>query len=693
MSGTRFRAALILDLALLALAGCISGAENHATDDDDLGDDSAGDDAGDDDDGGDDTGDDDSGDDDTGGRIHLNLDPDCNPFATSAECILPYPSAFFQRPDASSPTGVRVHYPEGSIPTPQGVPPFEMAPTNTADGVSPVGPILVHLGRDVSAGQLNTVHDLGKSLWEGNPIALFDLDAGRRVVFLSEMDMNRNDAYPGRYAMIVRPLTPMEMGHRHVMVLTRDLADPDGSRFDSPPAFAALRDGVLTDSDVIEGVRDHYEDLFAFLDAHGYPRANLLLAWDFMAASDQYLLGSVLSMREEALREAGGTGMAYTITSVVDDPDDSLARIVEGTFEVPTYLTADNEFQYDADHHPVRQDANQSFPFTMIIPKKARTLGQPLPLAVFGHGIWGAGRSYLDGWASSITHPLAEQAGVVMVATDWIGLADGDLDLIIGQVVPDLNKISIVTDRLQQSLVNNVVLTELSVGDLSHDPAVRIGENDLIDATRIDYYGVSLGGIQGSSFTSLSNRITRAVLAVPGCSWMNMFTRSVDWLPIKVVMDITYPDPLVQQMGIAFIQGRFDLSDPVNLTRLMFKHPLPDAPARTVVLQESIGDSQVPNLVTELLARAIGVKQMTPPIYDVFGLDAATSPATDSVLDQYYMVDQVQADPPPENNTPPQSDNGVHSGMVFLPNVMEQVLHFVATGEVVQYCDGLCDPD
>jgi hypothetical protein len=687
---------LIAILALFVAAllpGCLHGDGTNALAGGESDDDYSPDDDAADDDLGDDTQDDDSADDDTEDPIHLDIPAGCNPFATSQECHLPYPSAFYQVPDATRPTGVRVDYPDDTIPVGEGVVPFDMDPINAADGTSPAGPILVHFGRDVDPTRLTTIHELPESLAEGNPIALFDLEDDARVLFLSEMDLNRRDDYPGRYALIVRPLAPMAMGHRHVVALTKDVTDDAGAPFDSPPAFAALRDGVPTDNDQVEGVREHYEELFDFLEARGYPREDLLLAWDFMVASDDYLLGSVVSMRDQAIAEAHGTGLGYAITAVYDDPDEYLTRIVEGTFEVTTYLREDNSFAYDADHHPVRQGANLSFPFTMIIPKKAVTLGEPLPLVLFGHGLFGNGRQYLNGWANGITHSMAEAGGAVLIATDWIGLSEGDLQIILQEVIPDLNRITVVTDRLQQSLVNNVVLTELALGDLSHDAVVWDGDHELIDPARVYYYGVSLGGIQGSSFVSISDRITRGVLAVPGSAWMDMFTRSVNWLPIKLVMDMDYPDPLVQQFAIAFVQTLFDQSDPVNLTRMMLRDPLPDAPERVVFLQESIGDSQVPNMTTELLARAIGVKRLTPANTDVFGLEPVTSPTTDSVLAQYYLVDQVEADPPPEGNVPPTSDNGAHADMVFLPHVQAQVLHFIETGEVVQYCNGPCDPD
>jgi len=147
-------------------------------------------------------------------------------------------------------------------------------------------------------------------------------------------------------------------------------------------------------------------------------------------------------------------------------------------------------------------------------------------------------------------------------------------------------------------------------------------------------------------------------------------------------------------MGIALIQTRFDHSDPINMSRLMFKDPLPDAPAnRAVVLQEAIGDCQVPNMTTEMLARAVGLDLMTPSIYPVFGLNELTSPTTASALVQYELTDRTANYMPPTNNTPPLQDNGVHTYMCFMDNVLEQVLNFALSGELVQYCTGPCDPD
>lgn len=283
---------------------------------------------------------------------------------------------------------------------------------------------------------------------------------------------------------------------------------------------------------------------------------------------------------------------------------------------------------------------------------------------------------------------------MIMVATDWIGLSGGDLNLIISDVIPDMNRIVLVTDRIQQSIINNLTLTELAIGSLSSDERLQVGSGELIDEDRIYYVGGSLGGIQGSSFVSMSSRITRAALAVPGCGWLNMLTRSTHWNRLALIVDLHYPDPLLKQIGIALIQALFDLSDPVNLTRHLYASPLEDAPEeRILLLHEAIGDSQVPNLASEMLARAIGAKILEPSVYSVPGLVPVTSPTTESVLVQVYMRDRVEADPPPEANIPPQTDNGVHGRAPFLEHMMEQNFHFLQEGEIVHACTGACDPD
>lgn len=626
-------------------------------------------------------------------QLAPDVTPGCNPLATSAECNYPFPSSFHVKPDLETATRFRVNLDPQVLPLRDGVLPLDVTPFNKADGFSPVIPIIVHFGFDIDTDPLPNQFELEQSLQDGSTVALFNMDTGKRVMFFAEMDQNRNSEYSDRYAFFIRPQEPMEMGARHAVIITKDLRSKDGNPIESPRIFQALRDKEERLSPSVEALKPQYEEIFSFAEQHGYKRDNLLLAWDFPVASEDYILGSVVSMREKALAAVKNNEFGFKITKLTDDPNQYVTKIIEGDFEVPTFLKADDTFEFDKKHHPIRQPVNRSYPFTMLVPQKAK-MGQPLPLVVLGHGIFGNGRSFLtsDGDGVAI-QKLCEEFGVVAVATDWIGLSTNDLLRIAGELSADLNRIGIITDQLQQALINTLVLTKLAKGPISEDPQIKVGQGPLVDTTQIYYWGASLGGIEGSSFISISDDIARAAFGVPGCSWATMFTRSIVFPPVKSLLEPHYPDPMAFSIAFSIFQGAFDHSDPVNVSKLMFKKPLPDAPAnRIVVLQEAIGDSQVPNMTSEVLARAMGVKLMTPSVTPVFGLESVTSPSSDSVLAQYKLPNFDQP-ATPDTNTPPASDNGVHYEMNFLSNVHAQIADLFLTGKVVQHCDKDCDPE
>jgi hypothetical protein len=507
------------------------------------------------------------------------------------------------------------------------------------------------------------------------------------------MDQNLRVGNDGRHVLIVRPLAPMAWGTRHLVVLTDALTDADGQPLPSPPAFAALRDGELTAHAEIEAVRETYEAHFELLESHGYARGELLVAWDFVTASREYVLGPVLSMREEALAKAVAGEVAYAVEDVTEAPNERVLRVVTGTFAGPSWLTDDEVFAYDEAHVPVRQ-GERDFPFTLVIPASAAERA-PMPLAIMGHGIFGDGRSLLtNSEGRRYFQPIADELGIVLLATDWIGLSSGDFDLLLQHVLPNLNRINVITDRLQQSLINTLVLTELGLGALTEDEAVWSGEGPLIDPSRVYYYGVSLGGVQGSSFVSLSPRVVRAIMAVPGAGWSHMIHRSIVFEQLQQVATLVYPDPLHQQVYVAMVQAHFDHSDPVNLSRLFLREPLPDAPeGRVGLLQEGIGDCLVPNLATRILARAMGVGQLTPAVAPVFGLTPVAAPTTESVLFQIALPENLAEYTPPTTNVLPARDNDVHRDAVLAAPSLEQVRALVGDGEILHPCDGPCDPD
>jgi len=244
------------------------------------------------------------------------------------------------------------------------------------------------------------------------------METGARIRFFAEMDANRKDGFDGRYALILRPVEPMEMGHRMAVVIRDDLKKADGGDIAPTPVLKALRDATITTNDVIEKIRPAYEEIFGFLDTHGYKREHVVLAWDFHIASEDYLLGSVLSMRETALPLIGDKGLGYTITNVIDCAERRHARIVEGDFEVPTFLRDDDPSTTTARITRRSKPRRASYPFNDGDPQQGRRLAAParrhrsrhlrqrprLP-----HRTQATGRRF---------QALCQQSGAVAIATD-----------------------------------------------------------------------------------------------------------------------------------------------------------------------------------------------------------------------------------------------------------------------------------
>jgi hypothetical protein len=647
----------------------------------------------------------------------LSVAPGCNPLAVTDDCMLPYPSDFLTKPDPTTPTGLRVNLRAGSLVVPTGATAIDMTPFNRADGAPNSAPVLVHFGVEVAASFLADDAHTASTVLASNAIAIFAEATGERIPFLSEMDVN-DPTKTTRHALIIRPLVPLEHGQKYVVALSNRLRDTSGNPLPPSKGFLALRDGIHTDVAAIEGARAHFEDLFSFLDAHGYARGSLLLAWDYTTASEHTVIGPITTMRQEVFHAPTGPApssdgglpppeggvdsgnvdaganddITYTIDSVTPSSYQPGANIIEGTFTPPNYLQADNTILYTSSNEPVLQTSipRPSYPFTMIVPPLGAT--ESLSLLLFGHGLFGDGRDYLTTSYGDVIQPLAQSLGSVVVATDWIGLSSGDLNLIITDVVPNLNRVGIVTDRILQALVNNLSLIELSLGALTQDPRVRLSTaQPLVDPSRVYYYGVSLGGIEGSSLISVARNVTRAAVAVPGASWNNLLSRSYDYAQIKDVITIDYPDPIVQEEFITLLQSRFDPADPVNLATLFQKSPLPDSPSsRIVVVQESIDDCQVPNLTTEILARTYGLPEIAPDIVPIYGLSTVGTPTSKPALSQFLIKSDVAKYVPPTSDLLPTMDNGAHFDLAFQPQALLEVTRLMTTGQIDQPCVGAC---
>jgi hypothetical protein len=398
------------------------------------------------------------------------------------------------------------------------------------------------------------------------------------------------------------------------------------------------------------------------------------------------ITGRMVRMRDRALAAAT---FAYHVDNVIDTPDAGhVLREITGTFDVPSFLAsadAGSAFPSDAGSDPAIV-STQAFPFIVHIPACAAVATAPLPIMVFGHGLLGNGA---DEVTSGYEEEATDRYCMVQVATDWIGLSSADIGTLAGTVIEDLGKFNITSNRLMQAQVNTIVFARLVKTSLKDDPAMKLNGVAVSDGSELYYEGISLGAIEGGTFMALTPDIERGVTNVAGSTWSFMITRSADFDSLKSLLDVYLPDPLDQEIALAYTQSLWDETDPISYAAHVLHDPLPGVGAKKLLVQESVGDSQVPNLATRMLVRAQGQTALAPVDVDVPGVPSMVAP-----LDSAYVQFDTHPMPFPGNtNTIPQSNNA-HEDCRRLDVVMQQIQAFLKPdGAVQQFCDGGCDPN
>lgn len=618
----------------------------------------------------------------------------CSPLRTAGgECLMPFPNAIDLRPDPTTATGYRVALDASTLPVVQ-VKNAPLDPTrwNMADGFSPAGSMLVYFPDRVDAASLVPQDDIAASTSPGAATVLVDMTTGQLVAHFSGVDENVRPS--DRQAVIITPAARLSPNRRYAVAVTTAARTLDGGTPSSPPLFQPMLAGLAPQDARSQAELARMPAIVAALGAAGVPQERLVVAWDFVTGSDEALTSHVLSMRDQALGVVGPNGGDYTVASVEKDIDATTARLVQGTFTVPQFIDnadeskPDAELTFDASGAPQLVGSYQA-PFTIVVPAVAATRG-PLPIVVYGHGLFGDGATELGGAAGSYVQDFANLAGVVVVATDWIGLSSHENPLQQGNsgamvdALLDFTDLPWVTDRLQQALVNTMVLERTMKSRIANDPALAIDGRPAADPTRVYYYGISLGGIMGMAFMGYDPDVAQGVLGCGGGFWSALFQRSSDWAPVGALVPASYPDKLDQSLLLQLAQMQFDYADPATVAPHVLQAPLAGVPKKQILLQMGLYDAEVSNVTTEMIARTAGLTLLSPAVTAPFGL-----PATPGPLASALTTWNVNGSPrPSDTNQTPTQDNIVHEAIRRIPQVEQQIETFWATGEVVDTCGG-----
>jgi len=584
-------------------------------------------------------------------------DGSCDELDTT-RCLLPFPSNRFTEPADDTGTGLIVDLPTGQLANAAGTT-LDVTEWNRNDGFSPGSPLLVSApGVDLDASRTPPIGDIGRSMTDGSPTLLVDLDTGKRLPHWVELDEN---APPDQRLLIVRPAISMPEGH-HMGVVLGPLVDAAGDALEPSLGFRVYRDNLTTDIDAVEQRRPTMEQLFDAAAALGADRSSLYAAWDFTVASQAGLSERLLTMRDDAFERLRDAAPKFAVTDVVStDLPDGIGRRVLGTFDVPSYLTGAGEpgsrLTQTDDGLPEYAGYDYRANFTCQIPAKALGgAGGTTRPVVYGHGLLGGA----DEAQNSQVAKIASSNDMMYCATDWIGMSEGDVGNAVA-ILNDLSKFPSLPDRSQQGILNALFLARVmrADGGFSSSPAFATeGGASVIDTAEVYYDGNSQGGIMGGAATAVSTEWTRAVLGVPGMNYALLLSRSVDFDKYFQVLRGAYPDHVDQAIIYPLLSMLWDRAEANGYAQHMTDHPYPGTPEHHVILHVGFGDHQVAQVSAEIEARTIGAAVRGPALEEgrhpdaepFYGLDVITEFPSDRSVLVYW--DSGTLPPPPGNITP-----------------------------------------
>ncbi|HCS28892.1 MAG TPA: hypothetical protein DIW43_15645, partial [Spongiibacteraceae bacterium] len=309
----------------------------------------------------------------------------CDVLDTSL-CMFPFPSDHFTvaaatgspQSEARGGTGKRVNFSELAMPRNIAGKPIDPTEWNRNDGFSPGQMILTYVPdiatvKDQTGAPTGPIEGavpitrLADYTSSDAPIVVINTQTGERHPVWAEIDLNAGLFIPAqpdrpdipspptkttvRPALMIRPAQNFEEGTRYIVAL-RNLKDNSGDTIAPAAAFRVCRDKLGTRLPQVQARCAQLEqNVFSELP-QDIARDELYLAWDFTVASQQSLAGRLLHMRDDAFASLGesinilpgengydmGSAPTVTVDSRVDSPNSRIARRVEGTITVPSYV-------------------------------------------------------------------------------------------------------------------------------------------------------------------------------------------------------------------------------------------------------------------------------------------------------------------------------------------------------------------
>ena len=607
-------------------------------------------------------------------------------------CMLPFPSGFFLDDDESQITDYKLNITGEAIPDTNSAQSDNMIILDRLDGFSPSTQIFTAFSSTPNITEMADQFNIPPSVHINHSSILLNLDTGEFVHHWIELDARAEE---GEDALIfVRTLQGLDHDAAYAVAF-RNLLDANGEEIQPEDGFLALRDNQATNSLQIESQREDYEYLFEKLEQSGVPRSNLQSAWWFHTASTKSILKDLFSIRNDAENRLGDVGLGCTITNVMEDygEDNTTLRVIQGTVTTPQYMETEyarSPMVRNEDGDPMFVE-NREIDFSMMIPKSLAENNTSGPISVFGHGLFGDSDAYVKNGRT-----IANEYQTVLLATDFKGWSsDGDQDAMTFALM-DLKEFQYQQERQMQAVINHLAMIRTIAGGQCDEEYFKHNGTMLIDFEKINYIGISLGGLRGPSLLSMIPELEWGVLWVGGTSFSHQVERSTHYGSEEypsvfyqlLSSDLSLPSRMDRAISIALLQSIWDSTD--GETFLPFRENGFEDLLKPfdMFYLTSMMDAQVTTLSADRAVRTGNVPVVNGSAYHPFGVMVIEGPIDGSAA--AYFDGDFPSLPTGNTNGPMWHHSLAHNLVLEVPEAKMMAYGYLLSGTLVDYCNPKC---
>ncbi|MEE2756019.1 MAG: Ig-like domain-containing protein [Myxococcota bacterium] len=304
----------------------------------------------------------------------------------------------------------------------------------------------------------------------------------------------------------------------------------------------------------------------------------------------------------------------------------------------------------------------------------------PRPIMIYGHGLnsnFGEVQKIVDeyiglGYAIIATPALQHVDHPTRLNPDSTAALD-----FLGIDIPNLQIDAFkMRGHFSQTTLDRLQLLQL-LRDVGSLPGFV---NQNLDTNLSIYFGVSLGGLLGSSLLALDDQLRAGILSVAGGQLIAFATDTASVEVFRPVLVNIFDGEAIYEKMLTVAQTFVDAADPATFApHVFYQRNNPESRTPDILMPVAVYDDIVPPSTGRALARALRIPHVGPQFTEVFGIERQGCPAQGNgrngeSTQGYFQFDRVERDGrpvPAQHTNTPESSIALEQLRVFLQSILD----------------------